>query len=128
MSLRADEAHCLYCFDVLLAHFTQTCNVQPAFSLDAVCPLFVTWEKKNTRGVLDLRGCIGCLNPIAISSLREYALTSALRDSRFSPMQATHPATHCLFQAIRVGSHAMRSTAHVAERPSVLPVSPAADE
>ncbi|XP_015367323.1 PREDICTED: uncharacterized protein CG5902 isoform X2 [Diuraphis noxia] len=47
-------------------------------------PLFVTWETGVDK---KLRGCIGTFNSIALhSGLREYAITSALRDSRFKPI------------------------------------------
>ncbi|CAL8466636.1 g6172 [Coccomyxa elongata] len=50
------------------------------------CPLFVTWNKQSRRGHR-LRGCIGTLEPRHLhTALRDYALTSALRDRRFEPM------------------------------------------
>ncbi|VDO09637.1 unnamed protein product [Rodentolepis nana] len=57
---------CLFCFDVLHS------------------PLFVTWAiSKDHR----LRGCIGTFKAMNLhSGLREYALNSALRDSRFPPI------------------------------------------
>ncbi|XP_077514844.1 nuclear protein AMMECR1 isoform X2 [Amblyomma americanum] len=47
-------------------------------------PLFVTWNiGKDKR----LRGCIGTFNAMNLhSGLREYAVTSAFKDSRFSPI------------------------------------------
>lgn len=47
-------------------------------------PLFVTWKiGKDKR----LRGCIGTFSAMELhSGLREYAITSALKDSRFSPI------------------------------------------
>lgn len=47
-------------------------------------PLFVTWKiGKDKR----LRGCIGTFNAMNLQSgLREYAITSAFKDSRFSPI------------------------------------------
>ena len=50
------------------------------------CSLFVTW-KCRANGAPSLRGCIGCLKPLPITSLRDYALTSALRDQRFDPIE-----------------------------------------
>jgi AMMECR1 domain-containing protein len=46
--------------------------------------LFVTWKiGKDKR----LRGCIGTFNAMNLQSgLREYAVTSAFKDSRFSPV------------------------------------------
>jgi len=50
-------------------------------------PLFVTWTKLSPSGGARLRGCIGTLDPHYIhKGLRDYALTSALHDRRFSPM------------------------------------------
>jgi len=47
-------------------------------------PLFVTWNIGREKR---LRGCIGTFSPMNLhAGLREYALTSALKDSRFSPI------------------------------------------
>lgn len=47
-------------------------------------PLFVTWKIGKDRR---LRGCIGTFNAMNLQSgLREYAITSAFKDSRFSPI------------------------------------------
>lgn len=47
-------------------------------------PLFVTWHIGRDRR---LRGCIGTFSPLNLhAGLKEYALTSALRDSRFPPI------------------------------------------
>lgn len=47
-------------------------------------PLFVTWNKNDT-----LRGCIGTFLAIDIESgVSEYALISAMEDSRFPPISA----------------------------------------
>ncbi|XAR53519.1 hypothetical protein NMG60_11022108 [Bertholletia excelsa] len=52
-------------------------------------PLFVTWKKVVNGGEPRLRGCIGTLEArFLISGFRDYALTSALRDRRFPPIQA----------------------------------------
>jgi len=49
-------------------------------------PLFVTW-KIRSKSDWRLRGCIGTFSPKELArGLKEFALTSALRDSRFSPM------------------------------------------
>merc|ERR550525_1194092 len=65
-------------------------------------PLFVTWLKRrrgerNDVGELELRGCIGCLEPIAFRpGLSEYALRSSLQDRRFPPVQLDEvPALTC---------------------------------
>nr|KAF6491688.1 AMMECR nuclear protein 1 [Molossus molossus] len=49
-----------------------------------MCPLFVTWKIGRDKR---LRGCIGTFSAMNLhSGLREYTLTSALKDSRFPPM------------------------------------------
>ncbi|KAL9931884.1 hypothetical protein V8E36_009199 [Tilletia maclaganii] len=103
--------HCFYCFDVLSAELsrshrsnghrgnsTQTAtNVAVPFdSGNDEYPLFVTWNicpssstasgkrKTNAR----LRGCIGTFSPLPLAEgLRDYALTSALHDTRFNPIR-----------------------------------------
>jgi AMMECR1 domain-containing protein len=115
----AEVVHCLYCFDVLASHLRRTGCPDPPFPTEASFPLFVTWNKQNQNGHLDLRGCIGvtgalwpeaahhnltrrvhvcpgCLSPLPITSLKNYALTSALKDRRFSPIDARElPHLHC---------------------------------
>ena len=92
----AQEVHCLYCFDVLASHLHQTQSPDPPFPTDASFPLFVTWNKRNQHGQHDLRGCIGCLSPLPITSLKDYALTSALNDRRFAPIDARElPQLQC---------------------------------
>jgi len=47
-------------------------------------PLFVTWKIDKSK---KLRGCIGTFNDMPLhSGLREYAVTSAMKDTRFSPV------------------------------------------
>ncbi|GAV05192.1 hypothetical protein RvY_15360 [Ramazzottius varieornatus] len=76
---------CYFCFDVLYAHLhrhdpPETPNT---FSNDAY-PLFVTWKIGRENR---LRGCIGTFTPLHLHyGLREYAMTSALHDSRFNPI------------------------------------------
>ncbi|XP_068912684.1 AMMECR1-like protein isoform X1 [Tenebrio molitor] len=75
---------CFFCFDVLYCHLYNLAPPKtPTFSNDAY-PLFVTWKiGKDKR----LRGCIGTFNAMNLQSgLREYAVTSAFKDSRFSPV------------------------------------------
>jgi len=51
--------------------------------------LFVTWKKVLNGGEPRLRGCIGTLEArCLITGFKDYALTSALRDRRFPPIQA----------------------------------------
>ncbi|KAI9781024.1 MAG: hypothetical protein M1816_002589 [Peltula sp. TS41687] len=50
-------------------------------------PLFVTWTTIDEMGGKSLRGCIGTFEAQELESgLRNYALTSALEDSRFVPI------------------------------------------
>ena len=84
----ANEIHCLFCWDVLASHFWKSPPPPVPFATDVQCPLFVTWNKRSSRSVhLQLRGCIGCLKPLPLSSLQDYALTSALHDRRFPPIE-----------------------------------------
>mgnify|MGYP000061773231 CR=1 FL=1 len=80
----ASNEMCFFCFDVLYAHLYQkTSPGRPNFANNSY-PLFVTWKIGNDRR---LRGCIGTFNSIPLhSGLRDYALTSALRDHRFDPI------------------------------------------
>ncbi|KAK3346709.1 AMMECR1 domain-containing protein [Lasiosphaeria hispida] len=50
-------------------------------------PLFVTWNILSTRHGYTLRGCIGTFEAQELEEgLSSYALTSALHDTRFSPV------------------------------------------
>ena len=87
----ATAAMVIYCWESLLAGLEgREATAVPDFE-DGEAPLFVTWT--TTEGVpsgadADLRGCIGCLDPIRLrSGLAEYAQTSAFRDRRFSPIR-----------------------------------------
>lgn len=52
-------------------------------------PLFVTWNTLSRSGHKSLRGCIGTFEALPLpSGLTTYALTSALDDTRFSPIPA----------------------------------------
>lgn len=85
---QATSEHCYYVFAVLDAHLTGKSVPEPQFP-DVSTALFVTWNKHGTFGESRLRGCIGTLSPRMVhSGLRDYALTSALRDTRFSPISA----------------------------------------
>lgn len=117
----ATRDHCIHCFDVLHAHFTRTDVPRTPFELDLEFPLFVTWNKCDAQGRIDLRGCIGaahlppfllphkrltnarstcaagCLKPLPLSSLKEYALTSAFKDRRFAPIAESElPFLQCM--------------------------------
>jgi len=84
---------CYFCFDVLYCHLY---NLQPP-QVPSFCndnyPLFVTWKIGKDQ---KLRGCIGTFNEMQLhQGLREYAVTSAMKDSRFSPMtREEFPSLH----------------------------------
>lgn len=94
----ASREHCLYCFDVLSAELAGRPLPAPRFP-NTTCALFVTWNTREGAAheggkAHRLRGCIGTLEPRPLASaLRDYALTSALRDSRFAPV-AGHELPH----------------------------------
>ncbi|XP_044161815.1 AMME syndrome candidate gene 1 protein [Bufo gargarizans] len=75
---------CCFCFDVLYSHlYGYQPPRTPRFTNDPY-PLFVTWKIGRDKR---LRGCIGTFSAMNLhSGLREYTLTSALKDSRFPPM------------------------------------------
>lgn len=78
----------IYCFDILVAHYNSAQAPPPAFE-EGEHPLFVTWKKAMNGSEPRLRGCIGTLEArFIISGFKDYALTSALRDRRFPPIQA----------------------------------------
>ncbi|CAF0842987.1 unnamed protein product [Rotaria sordida] len=64
-------------------------------------PLFVTWLIGTDK---QLRGCIGTFSPMNLAQgLREYAITSAINDSRFSPISRDeYPSLSC---AVSVLTH-----------------------
>ncbi|GMI90410.1 hypothetical protein like AT2G38710 [Hibiscus trionum] len=92
----ANKEMVVYCFDTLLAHYNSEEASPPAFD-DGQYPLFVTWKKVVYGGEPRLRGCIGTLEGCGlINGFRDYALTSALRDRRFPPIQAKElPSLEC---------------------------------
>jgi uncharacterized protein (TIGR00296 family) len=79
---------CFFCFDVLHCHLERSHDrifglKSPSFSDDSY-PLFVTWTVGREKR---LRGCIGTFNALSLhAGLREYAVTSAFKDSRFTPI------------------------------------------
>ncbi|XP_074310793.1 uncharacterized protein At2g38710-like [Silene latifolia] len=93
----AKQEMAVYCFDTLVGHYNNTDQIPPPAFDDAQHPLFVTWKKVVNGGEPRLRGCIGTLEPRAlINGFKDYALTSALRDRRFSPIQAKElPQLQC---------------------------------
>jgi len=75
-----------YCFDVIFSqlHRTET-SIKPQFTNDEF-PLFVTWQIGKDR---NLRGCIGTFSAMNLhAGLKEYAITSAFKDTRFTPITA----------------------------------------
>jgi len=93
----ATENMTVYCFDALIYHFDKKTLYSPSFPNHSY-PLFVTWKKQAKKdGEIRLRGCIGTFSPQPIhNGLKEYSLTSALNDKRFSPMQQHEiPQLHC---------------------------------
>ncbi|XP_059144009.1 AMMECR1-like protein [Physella acuta] len=86
---------CYFCFDVLHSHLHNYDPPRPVppFTNEAY-PLFVTWKLGRERR---LRGCIGTFSPTSLhSGLREYAVTSAVKDSRFEPItKEEFPKLHC---------------------------------
>ncbi|RZB86913.1 hypothetical protein D0Y65_026848 [Glycine soja] len=92
----ANKEMVVHCFDTLLAHYNSTEAPPPAFD-QAQHPLFVTWKKVVNGGDPRLRGCIGTLEARSlINGLKDYALTSALRDRRFPPIQVNElPLLEC---------------------------------
>lgn len=83
----ANREMVVYCFDTLVAHYNSEQPPPPAFDAGQH-PLFVTW-KKVVNGEPRLRGCIGTLEArCLINGFKDFALTSALRDRRFPPIQA----------------------------------------
>ncbi|CAK9223789.1 unnamed protein product [Sphagnum troendelagicum] len=84
----ASKEMAVYCFDTLVAHYTGDVVPAPGFE-EGQFPLFVTWKKVLNGGEPRLRGCIGTLEArCLITGFKDYALTSALRDRRFPPIQA----------------------------------------
>ncbi|APA14425.1 hypothetical protein SS1G_11727 [Sclerotinia sclerotiorum 1980 UF-70] len=80
-------------------HTTQLPSSSPRNVRDWSSPLFVTWNTLSTsshphQNSPTLRGCIGTFSsePL-ITSLPEYALTSALHDTRFSPISRSELPT-----------------------------------
>jgi len=76
-------AMCFFCFDVIVSHLNQDSDPVPTFA-NKQYPLFVTWRIGKEK---HLRGCIGTFSALNLHfGLREYAATSAFKDTRFSPI------------------------------------------
>ncbi|KAK2719310.1 nuclear protein AMMECR1-like [Artemia franciscana] len=76
---------CYFCFDVIYSHLHQKPDTLKLTKWTSdEYPLFVTWKIGKEKR---LRGCIGTFSAMKLSSgLKEYALSSAFKDSRFSPI------------------------------------------
>jgi len=76
---------CYFCFDVLYCQLYQLEPPRvPWVPTSDQYPLFVTWQIGKEK---KLRGCIGTFNEMNLQhGLREYAITSAMKDSRFNPV------------------------------------------
>lgn len=79
---------CAFCFDVLNCTLTGGKHKIPSLFDDHEYPLFVTWKKLDRWNEYQLRGCIGTFSAVRLHhGLSSYAVTSALKDSRFSPIE-----------------------------------------
>ncbi|CAG8732866.1 21960_t:CDS:2, partial [Racocetra persica] len=58
--------HCVFCFDILVAHFEGREHLEPEFE-NAQYPLFVTWNSVH-QGQSRLRGCIGNFDALPLHS------------------------------------------------------------
>ncbi|CAD7923362.1 unnamed protein product [Amoebophrya sp. A120] len=91
---KVDTDLCYYAWDVVSYRLNKLVDNEPVFppSYDAQSrsPLFVTWLTwEPSRGQEELRGCIGCLEPLDLHpGLRDYTVKAAFEDSRFPPIQA----------------------------------------
>ncbi|KAJ8030322.1 AMMECR1-like protein [Holothuria leucospilota] len=92
---------CYFCFDVLTRrlHSVEMPKTPLKFT-DAPFPLFVTWKIDNER---KLRGCIGTFTAMNLhDGLREYAVSSAFKDSRFPPINREELSRlHCSVSLLR---------------------------
>jgi len=91
---------CFFCFDVLISHLDNRYeDPVPKFS-NRHFPLFVTWKTGREKR---LRGCIGTFTPLSLHyGLREYAITSALKDTRFNPISKNElPDLHVAVSILR---------------------------
>lgn len=110
---------CRFCFQVLRAHLQRLPLPPFPSSADSSlkAPLFVTWLKRRgaDRGErylerdLELRGCIGCLEPILFcSGLSEYVLRSSMQDKRFPPVRLEEvPSLTCRLSILHQFEHCL---------------------
>ncbi|KAH9443040.1 hypothetical protein MJO29_014242 [Puccinia striiformis f. sp. tritici] len=89
--------HCLFCFDSLYFELNRQSHrgKNDEYLLNQLedtigateFPLFVTWNIISNGGHPKLRGCIGNFAPSPLNEgLKDYAVISALKDHRFSPV------------------------------------------
>lgn len=85
---------CFFCFDVILSHLNCAEPPRNPSFVNESFPIFVTWNIGRDKR---LRGCIGTFSAMNLhAGLREYAITSAFKDSRFSPITKEEvPSLHC---------------------------------
>ncbi|CEF62094.1 AMMECR1 domain and AMMECR1 family and AMMECR1, N-terminal domain-containing protein [Strongyloides ratti] len=85
-----------FCFDVIISHLKGIHNIPvPTCIPTDKFPLFVTWKIGKEK---DLRGCIGTFDrELSLrKGLKDYAMSSAFRDSRFNPITIKEiPDLHC---------------------------------
>lgn len=92
---------CYFCFDVLFSHLNNSEPPQPPIFPDESYPLFVTWETGKDR---KLRGCIGTFKSLELEAgLKEYAISSAIRDRRFNPI--TKSELNNLYVSVSILTH-----------------------
>ncbi|KAJ7530421.1 hypothetical protein O6H91_14G003500 [Diphasiastrum complanatum] len=103
----ASKEMAVYCFDILVAHYTGDLVPPPAFE-EGYYPLFVTWKKVTNAGDPRLRGCIGTLEArYLFSGFKDYAISSALHDRRFPPIQSREvPCLECTVSLLTDYEHA----------------------
>jgi len=87
----AGKLHCAYCFDTIISTFHPQSyyTAHPDEIGNDKYPMFVTWRKHNgDEKSYRLRGCIGTFSARDLrSGLKDYAIHSAFRDSRFQPLK-----------------------------------------
>lgn len=87
--ISSNDALVSHCFDCLVHHFAdgRMPPLPDPYKTSAIeCPMFVTLHKVSSRG-LELRGCIGCLSPVPLTSINDYVYKSAFEDTRFPPLR-----------------------------------------
>jgi uncharacterized protein (TIGR00296 family) len=75
-----------YCFDIIISFLKDTVsdNSFPSKFRNKEYPLFVTWTSGRNK---ELRGCLGTFESECLEdNLTKFALFSAFKDSRFSPI------------------------------------------